>query len=337
MADTHPLPPRSRPAGSGRCRRGLRRALLALCLAGAGAGTAGPVTLALTQFVEQPSLDACRRGIADALAAAGYRDGDNLHWIYENAHGSLVVADRVAKTFAGLEPTVAVAISTPSAQSLAAATASTPLVFAAVGDPVGAGLVADLERPGGRITGVSDGQPLARHLALVREILPTAHRLGVIFDPANPGSVDRVRRLREQAPAYGLSVTEAVADHPEALLAAAQSLVGRVDLIYLPTDVTPMPALDELLTAAERANLAVVAADAEAVRRGAVAALGVDYYELGRQAGRLVVRVLGGTAPGAIAVQTVEAFDLVVNPAAAARMGLQLPTGVLRRAREVVR
>lgn len=318
----------------------LRRASLALpllALIGAAASAAAePPLVAVTQIVEHPSLDACRQGLADGLAAAGY-PADRLRWVYESAQGSPVIAAQVARKFAGLEPAVAVGISTPSAQTLAAAVRNAPVVFVAVTDPVGAKLVGDPARPGGRITGVSDLVPIDRHMALVREIVPTARRLGVIFNPGEVNSVSLVRLVHEHAPARGMTVVEAGATRSADVLSAARSLVGRVDAIYLPTDNTVISALEAVIRTAERADLPVIAGDTDSVRRGAIAALGFDYYDVGRQAGRLVARILDGADPAAIAVETVNKLDLVVNPGAASRMGVELSGDLLRRARDVVR
>lgn len=328
--------PKPRPFGPAFGVRGLL--LLALVWAWAQLGMAAePPSVAITQIVEHPSLDACRQGIEDELAAAGYHRGDNLRWIYESAQGNPGIAAQVAKKFAGLRPTVAVAISTPSAQTLAAAARSTPLVFSAVTDPVGAKLVPDSKLPGGRITGVSDLIPIARHMALVREIVPNASRLGVIFNPGEVNSVSLVQLVHRHAPQLGMSVIEAGATRSSDVLAAARSLVGRVDVIYLPTDNTVISALEAVLKVGEQASLPVIAGDTDSVGRGAIAALGFNYYDVGRQTGRMVVRVLEGESPGAIAVESVEKLDLFVNPAAANRMGVQLPSAILRRAKEIVR
>jgi len=302
-----------------------------------GAPSAVAATVAVTQIVEHPALDACRQGIQDELAARGYRVGENLEWVYESAQGSPTTAAQVAKKFAGLAADVIVAISTPSAQTVAAAARTTPLVFAAVTDPVGARLVKDPDRPGGLITGVSDLTPIPAHLDLVRRIVPGVSRLGVIYNPGEVNAVTLVRLVGKYAPTHGMTVVEAGAMKTSEVLAAARSLVGRVDAIYLPTDNTVISALEAVLKVGAAAQIPVIAADTDSVRRGAIAALGFDYYDVGRQTGVIVARVLGGESPGAIPVEGVTKLELVVNPAAAERMGITLPAALLGEAQEIVR
>src|SRR5215218_6415262 len=174
-----------------------RTALAAL----AAAGLAGPalaaetVTVAVTAIVEHPALDAARDGIKEALAAAGYVDGQNLKFVYESAQGNPATAAQIARKLVGEAPAVIVPISTPSAQAVVGATKDIPVVFTAVTDPVAAKLVADPKHPGGNVTGMSDLSPIAKHLDLVKEILPAARTLGVIYNPGEANSLTLVDLL----------------------------------------------------------------------------------------------------------------------------------------------
>src|ERR687897_924943 len=162
-----------------------RRTLVAALALGAATAPGWPAaaqevkTVAVTAIVEHPALDAARNGIRDELAAAGYEEGHNLDLLFESAQGSPAVAARIARKFVGDAPDVIVPISTPSAQAVVGATKEIPVVFTAVTDPVGAKLVSSLEAPGGNVTGMSDLSPIGLHLALIKEIMPEARRLGV--------------------------------------------------------------------------------------------------------------------------------------------------------------
>lgn len=243
----------------------------------------------------------------------------------------------MAKKFAGLAPDVIVAISTPSAQTVASAARSTPLIFSAVTDPVGAKLVKDPNHPGGLITGVTDMSPIAAHLDLVKRVVPSAKRLGVIYNPGEANSVTLVALVNKFAPGKGLSVVEAGATKTSDVLTAARSLVGKVDAIYIPTDNTVISALEAVIKVGIDAQIPVITADTDSVKRGAVAALGFNYYDVGRQTGVMVARVLNGEKPGDIAVEGVSKLELFVNPAAAAAMGVTLPADMVDEAKEVVR
>jgi putative tryptophan/tyrosine transport system substrate-binding protein len=310
-------------------------AIAALALA--GATTAQELkTVAVTAIVEHPALDAARDGIKDELAAAGYEVGHNLDFVYASAQGNPATAAQIARQFIGDRPDVIVPISTPSAQAVVGATDDIPVVFTAVTDPLGARLVTDLEQPGGNVTGMSDLSPIGLHLDLVREIMPDAGRLGVIHNPGEANSVTLLELIKEEAPARGFAVVEAAAPRSSDVLAAAQSLVGKVDAIYVPTDNTVVTALEAIVKVGTDNRLPVFAGDTDSVPRGAIAALGFNYYDLGRQTGKMVVRVLEGEAPGTMPVEGVEITELFVNPGAAEAMGISLPPAMVERAKVVV-
>ena len=317
----------------------VRRAALALlavtALAGPGMAQ-DKVTVAVTAIVEHPALDAARDGIKAALAEAGYVDGQNLTFVYESAQGNPTTAAQIARKLVGEAPAVIVPISTPSAQAVVGATRDIPVVFTAVTDPVGAKLVRDPMHPGGNVTGMSDLSPIGKHLDLVKEVVPTAAKLGVIYNPGEANSLTLLELLKREAPARGLTIVEAPAPKSADVLAAAQSLVGKVDALYVPTDNTVVTALEAIVKVGEQNQLPVLAGDTDSVPRGAIAALGFNYGDVGRQTGRIVVRVLKGEQPGAIPVEGVEITELFVNPKAAQAMGVTLPAELVARAKTVV-
>ena len=311
-------------------------AVLALALGFAGPAAAADVTVAVTAIVEHPALDAARQGIQDELAAEGYVAGKNLDFRFESAQGNPAIAAQIAQKFVGDALDVIVPISTPSAQAVAAANKTIPIVFTAVTDPVGAKLVASLERPGGNVTGMTDLSPIGAHLDLIKEITPDVASLGVIYNPGEANSVTLLDLLRQEAPARGIEIEEAAAPRSSDVLAAAQSLVGKVDAIYVPTDNTVVTALEAVVGVGIENELPVYAGDTDSVPRGAIAALGFNYHDVGIQTGKIVARVLRGEAPADIPVQRVEITELYVNPEAAGRMGVTIPDAVIARAKTVV-
>jgi putative ABC transport system substrate-binding protein len=209
-------------------------------------------------------------------------------------------------------------------------------VFTAVTDPVGAKLVSSLERPGGNVTGLSDLSPIGLHLDLIREIAPDTARLGVIYNPGEANSITLLELIRKEAPARGLEIVEAAAPRSADVLPAAESLVGKVDAIYVPTDNTVVTALEAVVKVGTDNRLPVFAGDTDSVARGAIAALGFNYYDLGRQTGKIVARVLEGANPGDIPVEGVQITELYLNPGAAESMGVTIPPEMLERAKFVV-
>ncbi|MDR6755618.1 putative ABC transport system substrate-binding protein [Mycoplana sp. BE70] len=297
---------------------------------------ADEVTVAVTAIVEHPALDAARDGVKEALEAAGYKEGENLKFLYESAQGNPATAAQIARQFAGESPNVIVPISTPSAQAVVSATKDIPVVFTAVSDPLGAQLVKDMDKPGGNVTGLSDMSPVAEHLALIKEILPEAKTVGYLYNAGEANSVSLLAVLKAEAEKAGLTVVESAATKSAEVQGAARALVGRADAIYVPTDNTIISALEGAVAVAEEAKLPLFTADTDSVSRGAVAALGFNYKDVGRQTGEVVVRILKGENPGDIPVKVAAGTDLVVNKGAAAKMGVTLPEAVVGRATRVI-
>lgn len=294
-------------------------------------------SVAITQIVEHPSLDAIRQGVQDELAERGFIVGKNLSWNYESAQGSPATAAQIAKKFAGDAPDVIVAITTPSAQTAVSAARGIPVVFSAVTDPVGAKLVKALDKPTRWVTGTTDMLPMDKHMELVKKIAPAATRIGVIYNPGEANSVSSVAMVSEAAPKLGMSVVKAAATKSSDVQAAARSLVGKVDVIYLPIDNTVISALEAVIKVAEQSDIPVITGDTDSVSRGAIAAVGFDYYQVGRQTGIIVERILKGESPKNIPVEGVNKMDLVINPAAAERMGVTLPPELIAEAKKVIR
>jgi putative ABC transport system substrate-binding protein len=316
--------------------RSILLALAATLALSVSAKAADTVTVAITAIVEHPALDAARKGVLDALTAAGYKEGQNLKFVFQSAQGNPATAAQIARQFAGDNPNVIVPISTPSAQAVVSATHDIPVVFTAVTDPVGAQLVKSLDKPGGNVTGLSDMSPVGEHLALIKEILPNVKKIGYLYNAGEANSVSLLAVLKAEAAKAGVTVVESAAAKSADVQGAARALVGRADAIYIPTDNTIISALEGAVAVAEEAKLPLFTADTDSVSRGSIAALGFNYYDVGKQTGDIVVRILKGENPGDIPVKIASGSDLVVNKASAAKMGVTIPDSVLKRASKVI-
>lgn len=311
------------------------RSMLLASLAAAAIATtaqAKDVTVAVTAIVEHPALDAARDGVKDALAEAGYKEGENLKFIYQSAQGNSATAAQIARQFVGEGPDVIVPISTPSAQAVVSATRDIPVVFTAVSDPVGAQLVKDLKKPGGNVTGLSDMSPVVEHIKLIKEVMPNIKKLGYLYNSGETNSVSLLAALKEAAAAEGIEIVESAATKSAEVQGAARALVGRADAMYVPTDNTIVSALESAVGVAEESKLPLFTADTDSVKRGALAALGFNYYDVGKQTGAIVVKILKGEKPGDIAVDIAKGTDLVINLGAAKKMGVEFPQAVIDRA-----
>lgn len=315
--------------------KSLGAALLASTLA-VGFAAAEKVKVSVTAIVEHPALDAARDGVKDALAEAGFKDGENLTFVYESAQGNPATAAQIARQFIGDAPDVIVPISTPSAQAVAAATSDIAVVFTAVTDPLGAQLVSNMEKPGANITGLSDMSPVGEHIALVREVLPELKTLGVIYNPGEANSVSLVNALKAEAEKAGVEIRESTAIKSSDVQQAARALVGKVEAVYVPTDNTIVSALEAVIAVGEQNALPIFSGDTDSVTRGTMASIGFNYYDIGKQTGAVVARILKGEKPGDISVSIASGTDLVINPGAAGRMGVELPEALVSRANKVV-
>ncbi|MHB0765149.1 ABC transporter substrate-binding protein [Stutzerimonas sp. NM35] len=299
------------------------------------ASAAEQKSVAATAIVEHPALDSVRDGVRAALEAAGY-SGDNLKWQYQTAQGNTATAAQIARKFVGDRPDAIVAIATPSAQAVVASSRSVPVVFAAVTDPVAAQLVRNWEPSGSNVTGVSDELELDRQMELVKRVIPTATRVGIVYNPGEANSVVVVERLRELLPEMGMTLVEAAAPRSVDVGSAARSLVGKVDVIYTNTDNNVVSAYESLVKVGMDTKTPLIASDTDSVKRGAIAALGIDYYQHGVQAGELVVRLLKGEKPGDIAPQKTADLSLYINRSAAVAQGVTLSQELIDSAAEVI-
>src|SRR5690606_31514493 len=191
--------------------------------------------------------------------------------------------------------------------------------------------------PGANVTGVTDLSPIRKHLELIQEITPDAKRIGVPHNPGEANSLSLLNLLKQEAGPLGLEIVEAPATRSSDVLSAAQSLIGKADAMYIPTDNTIVSALEAVIRVGSENKIPVYAADTDSVARGAMAALGFNYYDVGRQTGKIVLRVLKGEKPGDIPVEGIETTELFVNVGAAERMGVTVPKAVLDRAKKVVK
>ena len=294
--------------------------------------------VAVTQMAEQPSFDAVRDRLKDTLTEAGYIEGKNLRWEWLSAKHNPVRAMQIAIKYAKARPDVIVAIALPSAKAAVAATKNVPIIFSAVTDPVGANLVKNLDRPGGNVSGVSDRAPTDQQLALIKEILPSAQTLGVIYNAKEDNSVSLVDLLKAEALAQGFTVVkEANVAVSNEVAEATRKLVGSVDAIYVPTDRTVTSALESVIQVGQDNDVPVFGGDAAAVRKGAIAGLSFSYDDIGRQTGEMVIKVLKGSRPGDLPVKFIDGVQLFVNPTSAKEMGVTISDAVIERADEVVK
>ena len=309
---------------------------LALALAAIAPVHAQQKSVAVTAIVEHPALDAVRDGVQAALKEAGFESDKNLKWQYQSAQGNTGTAAQIARKFIGDKPDAIVAIATPSAQAVIAATKNVPVVFSAVTDPVAAKLVPSWEPSKTNVTGVSDLLALDKQMELIKQVVPNAKRIGMVYNPGEANSVVVVNEFKKLLPAHGITLVEAAAPRTVDISSAAKSLIGKVDAIYTNTDNNVVSAYEALVKVGNDADIPLVASDPDSVKRGAIAALGINYYDLGLQTGAMVIDVLKGKAPGEMPSQMGATVELHVNLDAAAKQGVTLSPQLIKSAANVI-
>ena len=296
-------------------------------------GMAETYTVSMTQIVEHPSLDAMQKGVVDRFKEKGVDAKFNIHV----AQGDPSIALQIANQIMGEQPDLAIAITTPSAQTVMQKVKGIPIVFTGVTDPVGAGLVASLEHPGGMVTGMTDMSPMDKHLQLVRDFVPNLKSLGVIYNAGEPNSVVLINLLKKFAAEKGVKVEEATIATSAEVYQAAKSLVGRCQAVYVPVDNTVVSALESAVKVCRENKLPLFTGDTDSVSRGSVAALAVDYYKMGVQTADMAIRILvDGEKPADMPVESIKDLQLYVNKSATKAMGLTLSPELLKKADKII-
>ncbi len=304
-----------------------------------GCGPKPAKTIGLSQLLTHPALDATREGIIDGLADAGYVEGENLEIDYQNSELDMSLVATIAQQFVSDKVDAIVTIATPNSLAAISAAKGTdiPVIFTAITDPAGSDMVVDWDNhPDENVTGVSDMISVADDVDLIMEIVPGVKTIGTIYNAGESNSVFLVGKLIEASDALGIEVVESTVSTSADVLAAAQSLVGRVDVIWVGTDNTVVSGLEALIGVCEDNQIPLFPSDDPSIERGGIAAWGFDYYDIGYQTGEMVAKILDGDGTAYdIPVEKGNIVFLSVNTAAAARMGVTIPQSIIDQA-EVV-
>ncbi|SHJ25464.1 putative ABC transport system substrate-binding protein [Tessaracoccus bendigoensis DSM 12906] len=282
--------------------------------------------IGIAQIATHPALDAVAAGFKAAFAESDYE----VTFDEENAQGDQSTLTNIASTFASSDNDGFLAIATPTAQSLANAITDRPIVFAAVTDPVAAGLVNDWETPDANLTGVSDLNPMKEQLELIKEALPDVATVGIIYSSGEVNSEVQVTEAEAAASELGLEIKKATVTNSSEVQQTADSL--DVDAFLVPTDNTVVSAAESVIQIGEQKQIPVFASDEATIERGAAAGLSVNYTQQGRDAAAIMIKLLEGANAADIPVETQKEFDLFVNPEMGAKQGIELPESIISRA-----
>ena len=298
----------------------------------------GSYTIGIGQFAEHGSLDNCREGFLAGLAAEGIEEGKNLTVLYENAQADGGTSAQIANTFAGKDVDLMCGIATPMAQAeySVAMKSDIPVIFTAVTDPVAAELANTDGTPVGEITGTSDKLPVELQLKMIREILPEAKTIGIMYTTSEVNSESAIAEYKELAPNYDFEIVDSGISSSADIPLAADTLIGKVDCITNLTDNTVVASLPVILSKASAKNIPVFGSEIEQVKIGCLAAMGLDYVELGKQTGEMAAKVLKGEAKASeLNFETIKDAAFYGNTKVAENLGITLPESLTGTAAEL--
>lgn len=285
-------------------------------------------SIGISQFAVHGSLDNCREGFLEGLKEEGIVEGQNLTVEVVNANADAGTAALTADNFVTKKVNLICAIATPSAATAYNATIDTdiPVIYTAVSDPVAAGLANEDGSPVGNVTGTSDALAVDAQLKMIREILPDAKKIGIIYTTSEANSISTVAEYESLAGNYGFEIVSTGVTAMSEVQLAAADIVTKVDCISNLTDNTVVSALQSVLEEANKAGIPVFGSEVEQVKAGCVASMGLEYFELGKQTGHMAAKVLKGEAKASeMNFEIISEPSLYVNFAAAEKISLALP------------
>ena len=304
----------------------------------AASGETDTYVIGVTQFAEHGSLDNCREGFLAGLAEAGIEEGVNLTVQFDNAQADTATAGLIADSYVSEGVDLICAIATPSAMSAynAAMETEIPVIYTAISDPISAGIAGEDKMPAGNITGTADTLPVKEQLEMIREILPDAKTIGILYTTSEENSLSTIETYKELAGSYGFEIEALGINTLADVDLAAAELAGKADCISNLTDNTVVQGLQTVLAKAEAAGIPVFGSEVEQVKNGCLAAQGIDYTELGKQTGKMAAKVLKGEAKASeMPFETCEGAKLYLNTKTASDLGIGFPEGYAEKAAEV--
>ena len=284
------------------------------------------IKIGVIQLVEHPALDKSYQGFIDALAEAGYKNGENIVVDYQNAQGEQANCVTIANKFVNDKDDLIFAIATPAAQAVANLTKDIPILVTAVTDPETAKLVKSNKKPETNVSGTSDLTPVAAQIELLKKIIPGAKKVGLLYCSSEANSIFQINIAKEACAANGLEYVEGSVSNSNEIQQVTQRLVGKVDAFYVPTDNMLAAGMANVAMVANEAKLPVICGEDGMVVSGGLATYGINYYELGKLTGKQAVRVFkDGAKTSEMPIEYLEKFDFSYNKDTAAKIGITIP------------
>ena len=294
-------------------------------------------TIGVAQLVSHTSLNTIRDAFTDQMEELGYEDGENINYDFADASGQTSNLNSIMSQYQDEDAAVVVAIATPTAQAAANISEDIPVVFSAVSDPVGAGLVDSLEEPGGNITGTSDEVQVDQILDLALQLVPDAKTVGFLYNASEANSVSNLASAKEYFDQNGLTLIEGTGSNLTELQSSASVLCEQVDVLFAPNDNTVASGMAALSQIALDAQTPFFVGADSMVNDGGLGTVGIDYEELGIETANMVDEILNGEKPSAMPVKVFkDDLNIYINQSALDSLGLTLPEDIQNNERLVI-
>ncbi|MFR2775271.1 MAG: ABC transporter substrate binding protein [Anaerostipes sp.] len=298
--------------------------------------SSGQKKIGVVQLVEHDALDAAYKGFKEGLEDAGYKDGDKIKIEYKNAQNEQSNCQTIAQQFVTDKCDLVLAIATPAAQAMANESKDIPILVTAVTDPASSKLVKSNEKPGGNVSGTSDLTPVAKQMSLLKELVPSAKKVAMLYCSAEANSKFQVNLAKKEAKKLGLTSVDATVSESSEIRQVVESLKGKVDAIYAPTDNTIAAGINTVSMVANEAKLPLIVGEEGMCTGGGLATYGLNYYELGKQTAAQAVKILEGKAETKdMPIEYQENADLIINKDTAKTLGIEIPKKLQKDAKMV--
>lgn len=289
-------------------------------------------TIGILQYISHPSLDQIKAGVVDGLKKEGLKDGENVTIKFLNGQGDQSKLKTMSQQLIQEGADVLIPIATPAAKAMANETTTIPIVAGAISDPVGSGLVTNLDQPTGNITGVKNEAPVADQVHLLKQLLPTAKKIGVIYSANEENSRSYVTKITELATKTGYQVKPYAIQSSTDLAQTVQVMNQEVDVIYVPQDNGIASAFQTLMNEANKAKKPVFVSVDNMVKEGGLATVGQDQYEIGVRTAKLAAKVLKQQGTKTLPFDVMDTGTVIINKTKAQELGITIPETVQKEA-----
>ncbi|MEI0602840.1 ABC transporter substrate-binding protein [Brachyspira alvinipulli] len=287
------------------------------------------IKIGIIQLVEHPALDQAHQGFVDGLKEAGYEEGKNIEFDYQNAQGEQANCITIAQKFLNDKSDLILAIATPAAQAAANLIKDIPILVTAVTDPETAKLVEKNDAPNGNVSGTSNLTPVDEQMELLKKLVPNVKTVALMYNSSEQNSKFQIDMAKRKLDEMGISYIEATITNPNDIQQVVQSIIGKAEAVYIPTDNMLASGMANVIAVTEPAKIPVICGEVDMLKSGGLATYGISHYELGKLTSKQAVRILKGEAvPANMPIEYLQTPTLSINTNAAEKLGIIIPEDI---------